>query len=222
MSQLRRPSPRRLARRGRKRRHGHIGLRTVNAQHELSLSVTDGVSVADAVMSHALLPSGSINQTGGLVDEFHKHVTKWKRDTRHTSSLASMISHPSYRRIIGMGRSVLPLLLTELSNTPNHWLVALNAITGLDPAPVGSSFHEAVEAWLQWGRKNGYLNTQWSETKNLKRIFLDCAGVDMILPVTRTLPITAWHGLSATHTSTGMMPEYQDITGHQEYRVPTR
>jgi hypothetical protein len=68
-----------------------------------------------------------------------------------------MTAHPSYRRIMGMGREALPLLLRELSERPDHWLVALNAITGEDPAPEGGTFTEAVHAWLAWGAEKGYL-----------------------------------------------------------------
>ena len=68
-----------------------------------------------------------------------------------------MITHPSYLRIMGMGRAALPFLFKELTERPDHWLVALNAITGEDPAPRGSAFNEAVEFWLAWGRAKGYL-----------------------------------------------------------------
>jgi hypothetical protein len=93
-----------------------------------------------------------------LEAEFKELVEKWHRDTRHTSSIGKMIGHPAYRRIIGIGRNVLPLLFKELSEHPDHWLVALNAITREDPAPAGSTFSEAVGAWLAWGRERGYLN----------------------------------------------------------------
>lgn len=93
----------------------------------------------------------------GIYAEFRAHVEKWHKDTRHTSSLVKMTSHPSYLRIIGMGREVLPLLFRELRDHSDHWLVALNAITGEDPAPTGSTFNEAVEAWLAWAKERAYL-----------------------------------------------------------------
>jgi hypothetical protein len=37
-------------------------------------------------------------------------VEKWHKDTRHTSSLKKMITHPTYKRIIEIGPKVLPLL----------------------------------------------------------------------------------------------------------------
>lgn len=93
-----------------------------------------------------------------LEDEFRAHVSKWRKDTQHTSSVTKMISHPSYLRIIGMGREILPLLLKELDEHRDHWLVALKAITGEDPAPEGSNLNEAAEAWLAWGREKGYIS----------------------------------------------------------------
>ena len=87
---------------------------------------------------------------------FHEHVERWKNETGHLSSVAKMISHPSYLRIIGFGREGLPLILKELRERPDHWLVALNAITGEDPAPDGANFREAVAAWIKWGETKGY------------------------------------------------------------------
>jgi type I restriction enzyme M protein len=95
--------------------------------------------------------------TPGLETEFKAHVEKWRKDTRHTSSLSKMTGHPSYRRIMGMGRDVLPLLFKELNERHDHWLIALNAITGEDHAPTGTGFEEAIEAWLAWAREHGYL-----------------------------------------------------------------
>ena len=92
-----------------------------------------------------------------LEAHFKTIVEKWNKDTRHTSSLTKMITHPTYARIIEIGPKVLPLLFRELNERPNHWLVALNAITREDPAPAGSTFGEAVQAWLAWGRDRGYL-----------------------------------------------------------------
>lgn len=92
-----------------------------------------------------------------LKAEFRVHVERWRRDSKHMSSMRNMIQHESYLRIMGMGPRVLPYLLEELSARPDHWLVALHAITGEDPAPEGATFHEAVVEWLRWGRDRGYL-----------------------------------------------------------------
>jgi type I restriction enzyme M protein len=98
------------------------------------------------------------NTDAALVEqEFQRHVGVWKRHTLHKSSLAKTISHPSYVAIIGMGEAAIPLLLKELRDRPDHWLVALHQITKQDPAPEGSTFSNAVKAWLRWGKEKGYL-----------------------------------------------------------------
>lgn len=89
--------------------------------------------------------------------EFRIHVQRWRRDSKHMSSMRNMIQHESYLRIMGMGPQVLSYLLEELNARPDHWLIALHAITGEDPAPEGATFREAIDAWLQWGRERGYL-----------------------------------------------------------------
>ena len=86
-----------------------------------------------------------------LEKNFGDLVAQWKKETGHLSSITKAIANPNYLRIIGMGKEALPLLLKELRDDPDHWLVALNAITGEDPAPEGANFSEAVAAWKEWG-----------------------------------------------------------------------
>jgi type I restriction enzyme M protein len=88
---------------------------------------------------------------------FRAYAETWRRQTRHLSSVAKMVSHPSYEAIIGMGKTAIPFLLAELRDRPDHWLVALNRITLEDPAKPQSTFPQAVDAWLAWGRKKRYL-----------------------------------------------------------------
>jgi hypothetical protein len=96
------------------------------------------------------------NADSALEQLFHEQVERWKNETGHLSSISRMTSHPSYLRIIGLGREGLPLVLKELRERPDHWLVALNAITGEDPAPDGATFRDAVAAWIKWGEAKGY------------------------------------------------------------------
>jgi len=101
-----------------------------------------------------------------LAQAFHEQVECWKHDTGHFSSLTRRIAHPSYLRIIGMAggregrsadRTIERLLLLELQSEPDHWFSALTAITGEDPVRPEDDFDEAVNAWLEWGRKKGII-----------------------------------------------------------------
>ena len=91
-------------------------------------------------------------------EKFRALLDQWKDDTQYMSSTTSMILHPAYQEIIGMGPIVIPLILNELEKSPDHWFAALKALTGVDP--VTSSQRGRVramaEAWLTWARDHGY------------------------------------------------------------------
>jgi hypothetical protein len=91
---------------------------------------------------------------------FHEEAAKWKDETMHWSSMTKIISHPSYLRIIGLGREfkegeIEKLILKELENEPYHWFDALTALTGKNPVKPDDDFDAAVNAWLEWGRQEG-------------------------------------------------------------------
>jgi hypothetical protein len=112
----------------------------------------------DAILLAGLFPARRRREQERetLAESFREHVERWKNDTGHLSSIARMTTHPSYLRIIGFGEDGLPLILKELKERPDHWLVALNAITGEDPAPEGATLREAVAAWINWGERKGF------------------------------------------------------------------
>jgi hypothetical protein len=89
---------------------------------------------------------------------FQALAAHWRKETRHLYSVSQMAMHPAYQRIIGMGEAVVPLILKEMQQHGGHWLWALHAITGEDPAPPDANFHEALRSWLQWGCEKGYLS----------------------------------------------------------------
>lgn len=89
---------------------------------------------------------------------FQVLVQRWRSDTTHFSSVSKAAMHPAYQRIIGLGQRVVPLLLHELRERPDHWFWALRAITGQNPVAVehAGDVKEMTRAWLRWGRQNGY------------------------------------------------------------------
>jgi hypothetical protein len=70
-----------------------------------------------------------------------------------------MTAHPAYQSIIAMGPIAVPWLLDRLQINPDHWFVALRIITGVNPVPPESRgrFKEMTAAWLEWGRKEGFV-----------------------------------------------------------------
>jgi hypothetical protein len=100
----------------------------------------------------------SRQETERFRSEFVALAQQWRRDTRHLSQVAKKIAHPAYLRITGMGAAVVPLLLEELRERPAHWFAALRATTNVDPSPTEATPSQAREAWLEWGKSQGYID----------------------------------------------------------------
>ena len=84
----------------------------------------------------------------------------WKFETRFISNSTRKAMHSAYQRIIGMGQGAVPLILRDfVENGPNDWFWALTAITDANPISqeIAGNMAAMTEAWLQWGRKKGYL-----------------------------------------------------------------
>lgn len=84
---------------------------------------------------------------------------KWKEENRFTPSVRDMCTSESYQRIIGMGEDVIPLILEELKEDPDHWFWALEAITGENPVEEShqGSLENMAHDWVAWGEEQGYI-----------------------------------------------------------------
>ena len=91
--------------------------------------------------------------------EFSVLANSWRIERDIWSSARQLATHPAYLRIIGMGEHAIPLILQELRMTPDHWFVALHAITGANPVPkeAHGRLREMADAWVAWGREKGFI-----------------------------------------------------------------
>ena len=94
-----------------------------------------------------------------MEDRFAELVTEWRKGIGGLSSPRAITSHPAYQRIIQMGEAALPMIFQELRENGGWWYPALRALTGEDPVPDEAKGRPPLnrEAWLEWGRRNGYL-----------------------------------------------------------------
>lgn len=108
-----------------------------------------------SVLSDARLQSECEN----VEPEFNELTRKWKSERSATSSVTAIVTHPSYQRIIGLGKPALRLILRELARDLDHWFWALKAISGDDPVPAEhrGNLKEMALDWLKWGRQKGYV-----------------------------------------------------------------
>ena len=91
-------------------------------------------------------------------ETFERLADEWERDRPRGVDIAQMTRHTAYQRIIAMGDPAVPWLLQRLATKPDHWFVALSAITGARPVPpeIRGRIKGMVQAWLDWGLQQGY------------------------------------------------------------------
>jgi hypothetical protein len=60
-----------------------------------------------------------------------------------------------------MGPEAIPLILTEMRRCPDHWFMALHALTDADPVNQAhqGKFREMTSDWIAWGQNNGYISS---------------------------------------------------------------
>jgi hypothetical protein len=91
-------------------------------------------------------------------ERFRRLEATWISETGYLSSYSDIVEHPAFREIVGLGMAVVPLMLRDLEERPRLWVWALPEITGVNPVPPGEGGNIAKmsEAWLRWGKANGY------------------------------------------------------------------
>lgn len=125
-------------------------------------SVLKGNSQRTAAVEISFYSAGS-PRCAPTRDDSHKSrffnlANQWRRETAHMSVMSSIIAHPAYQQIIEMGANALPFIFSELKREPDHWFVALRAITGENPVQPNDRgrLGKMTDAWLGWGRQRGF------------------------------------------------------------------
>src|SRR5438105_5727881 len=81
-------------------------------------------------------------------------------DAAGISAPRRLMRHPGYVEILTMGEAAVPLLLRRLETPGGRpvWLSLLGQITASPPGLGTDTIGDAAEAWVQWGRRSGYIN----------------------------------------------------------------
>jgi hypothetical protein len=95
-----------------------------------------------------------------LEQEFSELEATWLADTEFVSANDDLIAHPAYQRVIGLGPSVVPIILRQIQERPTHWFAALAALTGADPVPPEhrGDVPAMTDDWVTWGKLKGLLS----------------------------------------------------------------
>ena len=91
------------------------------------------------------------------LEDFRLLAEAWRAGRGRSSSAKRMAQHPAYREIVSMGQSAVPFIIRELKRQPDHWFVALHAITGIDPVsePDRGNIAAMARAWIEWAEQTG-------------------------------------------------------------------
>ena len=116
------------------------------------------IRTMEIVQQLPTLPGIAKGETEPTLQAFEQLAEEWERNRPRGGDVAEITAHPAYRNIIDMGEAAVPWILNRLELKPDHWFVALHAITNATPVPPESRgrIKEMTAAWLKWGRQQGY------------------------------------------------------------------
>lgn len=90
-------------------------------------------------------------------ERFDNLYKRWHEETVFHSSVRVIMEHQCFQEIVGMGERAIPLILDKLQQKPGHIFTALRLITKQEVVPPGSNINGAIEAWIEWGKQEGYV-----------------------------------------------------------------
>ena len=93
-------------------------------------------------------------------DRFEQLVIEWRKQRNpYSSDPQGPAACPAYQKIIAMGTAATPLILNEMRQRPDHWFIALEALTNVNPIAQKhqGDFSNMVGDWLDWGGRNGFV-----------------------------------------------------------------
>jgi hypothetical protein len=115
-----------------------------------------GVEVGDQACVIARRIVYELRDERQLYRKFRSLRDVWRSATSHLSF--GREEHWAYQRIIEMGKPIVPYLLAELRDDPDHWSFALMKITGECPdipEEHRGRLHEVAKDWLRWAEERG-------------------------------------------------------------------
>ena len=126
---------------------------------------TEGLSAAARTIQFQL--DSALDHRWGILttwpnpfqERFDALAAEWRDATELVASPTTIILHPAYQRIIGMGERALPLILRDLTKTASPWFWALRAIAGEDPVRPEDrgNVQNMIAAWIRWGMRKGFI-----------------------------------------------------------------
>ncbi len=118
-----------------------------NRKNSTTLYLSNSIFVRDMYMN-------------GLKSSFEKYRNQWVSETIFLSDPSRMFRNDAYRSVIYLGADVMPILISDMQETGNHWFYALEEISGENPIAEANrgNVHLMINDWLDWGIAKGIVN----------------------------------------------------------------
>jgi hypothetical protein len=131
----------------------------VGADGILQITLPIGAADADREVEVTIAPVSPVPmtpETSELKESFNRLADTWSNETGGYSVVSRRYAHPAYQQLLTLGEGLVPLIIRRLKERPDWWFEALTALAKPETNPVrkGATFSEAVDAWLEWGRRN--------------------------------------------------------------------
>jgi hypothetical protein len=107
-------------------------------------------------------PTSGLSDSEAITRSLAKLSSAWEKGTAHHSAFSQIKLHPAYQRILEFGFAAVPFILARMQKGDGRWFDALETITGENPVPPASrgDLRAMIDAWLEWGRDEGYETPQ--------------------------------------------------------------
>lgn len=116
------------------------------------MSVRTFDSDESAESDSLLIPVGTLSPE----DRFTALADKWQEETGMLASPYRRMEHPSFRQIVGMGLTAVPLIFKHWETHEDDWFFALGPIVGESPAQGTTTYDAAKQKWLDWYAESSF------------------------------------------------------------------
>lgn len=92
-------------------------------------------------------------------DRFRRIMSRWRDETSDLSQVSRIVANRNYLTLASFGKRALPWILADLRDNGGYWFPILEVLTGEQPETAAERATRGGmrQAWLRWGRSEGYL-----------------------------------------------------------------
>ena len=118
------------------------------------------IRYAENEREHAAVQAPAGQSPPSLEEQFSALARQWTSKIKGHSLMGRAALNPAHLDILKLGNGAIPLILKRLKSDPTPWFITLRMIAGHSPVKPkdAGNIQKMTEAWLAWGKENGYID----------------------------------------------------------------